>query len=101
MKLHCAVCNRERDETVMTIFTPSPDEKKALKKMGEAKPLDRYAYCKACTRILSNPLTAIQLMKGVIQIQARSVGVPGSSAEALAEKYGNKVLAVTPTKPRS
>jgi len=100
MKLTCSVCGRERDEEAMTIFSPTTKEKAAMRKMGEEKPLDKYPFCRACIRLLSKPETAIPLMKGIVQFKARSAGVSVQDAEAIAERYGNKVLAVTP-KPRS
>lgn len=100
MKRACAVCGRERDESTLTSFYPTPVEKQELKRMGEVEPLNVYYYCRACIRILANPTTAIPLMKGVIQFQARSVGVPVQEAEAIAERYAKKVLLVT-TKSRS
>lgn len=100
MRHSCAVCGRERDEATMTCFVPTDKEKAALKDMGEEAPLDAYHYCRACVRILSNPNTAIPLMKGVIQFKARSVGVDLNNAEAIAERFGKKILAMAP-KPRS
>ena len=100
MKKSCAVCNKTQEESKMTLFAPTPTEKEALKKMGEENPLASYAYCKACVGILSNPVTAIPLMKGLLQFRARSIGVSVTQAEAIAERFGKKVLELT-YKPRS
>lgn len=98
MKLKCAICGRERDEGKMTVFSPTEAEKRALIRMGEETPLSRYAYCQPCVRLLSDPTTAIPLLQGTLQMQARSIGVPGHSAEELAKKYAAKVLRITKEK---
>ena len=76
----------------MKVFSPTSEEKEALKKMGEVTPLEKYAYCKPCVGILSNPITAVALMRGVLQFQAKAVGVSSSNAEAIAERFGTKAL---------
>lgn len=101
MKLKCAVCERERDASTMQVFMTTPAEKRAMSAMGELKPKDSYAYCRACLRILQNQSTAVSLMKGVVQFQARASGVTTQEAEKIANNYGKSLLALTPDKPRS
>jgi len=95
MKLKCCVCGREREENTMKVFSPTQEEKDSLKKMGEKNLLERYAYCRPCVRILSEPKTAVALMSGVLQFQARAIGVSSASAEAIAERFGSKALKLT------
>lgn len=91
-KLPCAICSREREESDMQVFTPTPEERKAMEKMGEAHPLDRYAYCKGCIQILKNPTTGLAFMKGLIQQHARAQGAKSEAAEKVIERFTVKLL---------
>jgi biotin synthase-related radical SAM superfamily protein len=101
MKRACAVCGRKRDESTMKVFATSTLERATLRKLGESTPEDSYAFCRSCVGILSNPATAIPLMKGIIQFQARAAGVTPHNAERIAERFGKRVMDITPSKPRS
>jgi hypothetical protein len=101
MKRTCSVCGRKRDEKTMRVFATTPSERETLRKMGEASPGDSYAFCRSCIGVLSNPATAIPLMKGVIQFQARASGVSTHSAEQIADRFGKRIMSITPAKPRS
>jgi hypothetical protein len=91
-KLSCAICNREREESLMQVFYPTDEEKAAMVKLGEEKPLDRYGYCKGCIQTLKNPTTGLTFMRGMIQHHARSQGVTPEAAERAIDKFVGRVL---------
>jgi hypothetical protein len=66
--------------------------------MGEA-PQAKYAYCRPCMRLMENPVTAVELMKGVVQVHARALGAV--NADELAERFKNRLLAKSKIKPPS
>lgn len=98
MKVLCSICSRERKATVCKVFTTTPEEKATLKKMGQT-PQEHYYYCRPCFRILENPATAVELMKGVVQAQAQALGA--GNAEQAAEKFKARLLARMKMKPVS
>lgn len=63
-----------------------------LVKMGEKEPKSEYHYCRTCMSIISNPVTSLSLMKGLIQVEARAQGVNADVAEKAAEKFTNRLL---------
>jgi len=96
--LTCAVCRQPRDETTMLIIEPTEQEKATMKRMGEDAPLAKYAYCRPCVRLLSTPMTAVALMKGVAILQARGRGTDLETAEKTAGQFVNKVISKTPSR---
>jgi len=90
MKVTCEICKREREEETCEVFTLTAEERQILLKQGET-PQERYVYCRPCMRLLKDPVTALQLIKGVVQVQATAMGAV--NAEAVAEKFANKLLA--------
>ena len=80
----------------MKVFRVPSSEQETLKKMGVEKPKDLYAICQACTRIMGDKGTAIQLIRGTIISQFRASGVSIAVAERLAEKFCSKLVAATP-----
>lgn len=85
----------------MRVFRVQRSEQETLKKMGVEQPKDLYAICQACSRILGNKSTAIQLIKGTIMFQFRAAGVSITVAEKLAESFCSKLVAATPEAPNS
>ena len=85
----------------MKVFKVPQSEQATLKKMGIENPQDLYAICQACSRILENKGTAVQLIKGTIMFQFRAAGVSIAVAEKLAEEFCKKLLAATPKAPNS
>ena len=51
---------------------------------GEPPP-EKYTYCKPCHRILQNPLSGAELIKGTLAATLKANGVP--NAEKVAEQY--------------
>jgi len=98
-KIACAICNRGYDASAMTIFTPSEEEKKAMKTLGEETPQDQYGYCKGCIQIISNPTTGLAFMRGLIQHQAKATGISSDVAEKAAGRFAVKLLDRSPKKP--
>ena len=86
-KRACAMCRHERDEEKMKIFPVSAEDKVLLRSMGEENPPDQYAYCKNCVNLLSNQSTAIPLIKGTVQVNARASGVHPTVAEKAADSF--------------
>lgn len=101
MKRKCSICDREREEDIMKVFRVPHSEQETLKKMGVEQPKDLYAICQACSRILENKGTAVQLIRGTIISQFRAAGVSIAVAEKLAESFCNKLVAATPEAPNS
>lgn len=91
MKVKCAICERERSDTACEVFVLTTAEKESLRKMSAVPPPDRQYYCRPCFRILENPASAVELMKGVLQAQAQALGA--SNAEEAANKFKAKLLA--------
>lgn len=98
-KVTCAVCNRQRDEAVCKAFRPSKAERAHLIKMGEKQPQEVYFYCRPCMRVLENPASAVELMRGVVHTYARALGAV--NADEVADRFKNRLLAKTKTKPAS
>jgi hypothetical protein len=98
MKVKCAICERERSDTACKVFVLTASEKEGLRKMGVTPPARQY-YCRPCFRILENPASAVELMKGVLQAQAQALGA--SNAEEAANKFKAKLLARMHLKPTS
>jgi hypothetical protein len=85
----------------MRVFQVPRSEQETLRKMGTEKPQDLYAICQACSRILENKGTAVQLIRGTIISQFRAAGVSIAVAERLAEEFCKKLIAATPEAPNS
>ena len=69
-----------------------------MKKRGQT-PQEHYYYCRPCFRLLENPATAVELMKGVVQAQAQALGAV--NAEEAAEKFKARLLSRMNLKPSS
>jgi hypothetical protein len=91
----CAICSRPRDEATMQIIELSEADKQVVRRMGENHPESKYAYCRACIKLLSNPETAIPLMKGVAQLQARRLGANPEVADQHAEAFAKNLRTKT------
>jgi hypothetical protein len=98
MKVICFMCRRERDKSRCQVYTLTDTEKAFLKNKGE-EVVDEVAYCRPCFGLLKDPRTATDLMKGVAQIQLRSVGA--ANAEQLSESFRRNLLSKMKAKPAS
>lgn len=96
MKHRCAICDRERESSEMTLFKLKESEVKALSKMSGAIPPTEVAMCKPCSGIMGNKETAIQLIRGTMIAGFRASGVSISKAESAADAFCNKLIAATP-----
>lgn len=76
----------------MTTFATTENDREVMLKMGEKNPKGQYHYCRTCISIISNPVTSLSLMKGLIQIEARAQGVNAEVAEKAASKFANSLL---------
>lgn len=94
----CCVCNRNRPRPDCEVVVLTEQEKEAVQKMGQT-PEEEYVYCRPCFRILSNPETGAQLIKGVLQVQLRQSGV--ANAEQLANRYYDFLIAKAKKKKAS
>lgn len=83
-KLSCGVCGVKRPERACHIIELTEAERKILT-TEDYTPPTRCIYCKPCWKTLSDPNTGPSLMKGLLQVGLRHLGV--SNAEALAKKY--------------
>jgi len=91
-KLECAICRHSKDADGMRTFSTTDREREMLIKMGEKEPKSEYHCCRTCMSIVSNPVTSMSLMKGLIQVEARAQGVNADVAEKAAEKFTSKLL---------
>lgn len=99
MKVNCAICNRPRDASACKAFTTTAEDRENLRKLGEKVPKAVYYYCRPCVRLMENPSTAIELMRGVVHGHARALGTV--NADEVADRYKNRLLAKTKFKPPS
>lgn len=83
----CCVCNRERPKKELRTFYPTEAEKDLLRRSGETEVLQAYRYCASCIRLISSEETALPLLRGVMETQARHNGVPSHKAEEAAGKF--------------
>jgi len=93
----CCVCARDRDIAHEIVL--DEEERRAVKQLTGAPPLDKYLYCKACWALTGDKIQGSQLLKGLLQLQFRRDGVRGS--EALAERIRQHLLRKSTTKPIS
>jgi len=98
-KVSCAICNRKRDEQVCRAFKPTKAERANLIKLGETNPQEVYYYCRPCMRVVENPASAIELMRGVVRNYAQAFGVP--NADGFADRYKARLLGKVKPKPVS
>jgi hypothetical protein len=91
-KIPCAICKREKEESLMKVLVPTEQDKLSLKALGEENPLDRYAYCKGCIQVLQNPTTGLALMKGVLKHYAKNAGVHPGMADKAIDKFTVRLL---------
>ena len=85
----------------MKVFRVPRSEQETLKRMGVENPKDLYTICQACSKIIENKGTAIQLIRGTIISQFRGAGVSIAVAERLADNFCSKLVAATPEAPNS
>lgn len=71
----------------MRTFHPTDAERAQMMANGETSPLAFYSYCASCYALISNPETAIPLLRGLMESTARSKGVAQSTAEKLSDKF--------------
>ena len=76
----------------MQIFTPTEEEKVAMKALGEDDPLERYAYCKGCIQIMKNPTTGLAFMRGILKHHAKSAGAHPDLADKAIDRFTVKLL---------
>lgn len=88
--LKCVVCDRKRSREDAVVLTLTEAEKASLRAAGKSAP-DEIAYCRPCDRLMRDQGTALDLMKGMMVMRLRALGV--NNADKLAEKFKNQLLA--------
>ena len=91
----CTICRQDRENC--KIFQLTAAEKREFE-AKEIKPPEELAYCQPCWKTISDPVSGPALMKGLVQVQLQSLGVP--NAEDLARRFHVKLLKHA-GKPRS
>jgi len=77
-------------ESERRTLTLTDEEKQfAFQSTGEPVP-DVYVYCKPCYRLLQQPLSGAELLKGTLLESLRESGVP--NAEEVANEYFKLLL---------
>ena len=92
----CVICQRSRTPSTCTRYDLTPEEQMALRVAGQANPPSIIYYCRPCFRLLSNQTTALEMMKGLVEANLRSSGVP--DAESKAERFRMMLIAKSKTK---
>lgn len=91
-RVKCIVCGRERARSEAEIMVLTEQEKAQIRKVGQT-PQEEVAYCRPCHRIMTDPQSALDLIKGTLILRLRAAGV--QNAEQVAEKYRVALLAKT------
>lgn len=96
----CCVCDRKNllDSELKTIVLSDLERQFAVANSGKEAPL-KYTYCKPCLRLLQNPVTGAQMLRGSLEANLRDQGIP--EPEKLADKYFKALIKRTPAKPPS
>lgn len=94
----CVVCNRQVPEGQGKTLVLSEQEKVFVRSSGQEPP-ESYVYCTPCIRLLSDRESGAQLIKGTLQAQLRSSGVP--QAESIATSYYQFLIQKAKSKPVS
>jgi len=94
VKVTCAICARRRDESSCKAIPTTKADRAQLLKMGEKTPQVVYHYCRPCLRILENPATALDLLRGMMRIYAQAAGA--SNPDQIASKYKSQLAAKIP-----
>lgn len=95
-KLRCGVCGATRPEKACHVITLTEEERRVLTPQGESPPPRELNYCKPCWKTLSDPMSGPSLMKGLLQVGLRQLGV--SNAESIAKRYHAKLIEKIPSK---
>jgi len=66
----------------------TPEEKAVM-----PNPLEEYPYCKTCWKVMQNPATATDLMRGIAYAHLQASGV--LTASQLADQYKQALLSQT------
>lgn len=88
--LKCIVCGRSRSREEAVVLQLTAEEKKALTVEGKPSPQE-IVYCRPCHRLMADQATALDLMKGMMIMRLRALGV--SNAEQLGEQFKRRLLA--------
>jgi hypothetical protein len=72
----------------MWILHTTPEEKAEIARLGQV-PKDEYLYCRPCWGIVTDKEKGAQLIRGMFQVQFRSVG---PQAEKMAERLYQHLL---------
>lgn len=97
-QVECAVCNRSKKRSECEVIRLTEAEKKSVRSTG-ATPLDEYFYCRPCWRIVTDRFKGADLQKGIVQVSLQQIGV--TNAEAIATRYRDNLLSITPKEPRN
>jgi hypothetical protein len=88
--LKCVVCGRKRSREDAVVLTLTEAEKASLRTAEKSAP-DEIVYCRPCDRLMNDQRTALDLMKGMMVLRLRALGV--NNADKIAEKFKNQLLA--------
>ncbi len=91
-RLTCGICGRPVLATKAVVLKLTVAERQALQQDGQEPPLE-CVYCRPCHRVLSDPTTGLSVIKGIIQLRLRQLGVENS--EALASDFQQKLAGLT------
>lgn len=90
MKRACCVCRRSHKNCEIVILT---DEEKAVMASSGFNPVPNdLAYCPPCWKILGSTEQGAQLIRGIIEVALRRLGV--ADAESRAAKFHQGLLAL-------
>lgn len=91
----CSICKRDKPRGACVVLDLTKQEQEAFVAIGD-KTTRELAYCRPCWKVISDPNTGTSLMKGLLEIRLRQLGV--SNAEGIADRYRNALLSRTKRK---
>lgn len=88
--LKCGICSSKRSERNCEVVSLSEEERQALIFTGDKEPPKELVYCKPCWATLHDPVAGPNLMKGLMEVSLRRLGVV--SAERIATRYHKSLV---------
>lgn len=82
----CFVCQRSFVEGKTFLLTA--EEKAAI----GSEALNEIHYCLACLKVMQDPVTGPQLLKGFYEMSLREAGVPQEAASKMAARFHKKLI---------
>lgn len=88
--MNCGICGKEVAKERSVVLTLTAAEKAGL---GLENPPNQCIYCRPCYRILSDKTLGLNVIRGLITLRLRQIGVvdADAAAERFTERLSKKV----------